>query len=316
MGHDQSDWISRTLVSFGRYSDKRPDGLYVDRDGAFTVNNFLDSWGYAQGLSFREVMDAARANMFYDQECGELRFCIDESHNGEVRIRVNSKGQRQGSDRWSHTSWHSQGEGWHGWESRGWSASWERDRCWESGDKGRSSDETALRKLAWLCRVGYQKHGLRMEGLYLPVQAVVDIMAKESTVSSPQDFFELLRRGDAEGRFELSQNRSMVRKVPREERSKASTAPWTARPAAQSKSQSKSQSEPQSKPSMDWPCSPPTRDSRPIVKEQPQDPPEKPPGQHWTEYQDEGASWWYYDGPLGKWWSPSASEDPRPYNGD
>ena len=42
-------------------------------------------------------------------------------------------------------------------------------------------------------------------------------------------------------------------------------------------------------------------------------PPEKPPGPNWVEYGDAGVLWWYYDGPMGTWWTTSISEDPQPY---
>merc|ERR1711920_1182870 len=34
----------------------------------------------------------------------------------------------------------------------------------------------------------------------------------------------------------------------------------------------------------------------------PQRSPGPPPGLHWTRYHDDGEVWWYYEGPLGKWW--------------
>merc|ERR1712113_311654 len=30
--------------------------------------------------------------------------------------------------------------------------------------------------------------------------------------------------------------------------------------------------------------------------------PQRPPGEHWTKYQDDGMDWFHYDGPLGEWW--------------
>lgn len=41
-------------------------------------------------------------------------------------------------------------------------------------------------------------------------------------------------------------------------------------------------------------------------------PPPRPPGEHWTKYQDHGSFWWHYDGPLGTWWC-SNGEEPEPY---
>lgn len=33
----------------------------------------------------------------------------------------------------------------------------------------------------------------------------------------------------------------------------------------------------------------------------------KKPGDHWTKYEDDGTIWFYYEGPLGKWWSTGES---------
>jgi hypothetical protein len=38
--------------------------------------------------------------------------------------------------------------------------------------------------------------------------------------------------------------------------------------------------------------------------------PPRPPGEYWTQYTDEGQDkvWWYYEGPLGKWWCDDDAE--------
>ena len=35
---------------------------------------------------------------------------------------------------------------------------------------------------------------------------------------------------------------------------------------------------------------------------QPAKAPSRPPGDGWIQYEDHGVPWWYYEGPLGKWW--------------
>jgi len=44
--------------------------------------------------------------------------------------------------------------------------------------------------------------------------------------------------------------------------------------------------------------------------------PPKPPGDNWTQYTDEGQdkTWWYYEGPLGKWWCDDDDSVPRVWN--
>ena len=41
--------------------------------------------------------------------------------------------------------------------------------------------------------------------------------------------------------------------------------------------------------------------------------PRKPPGKHWTMYTDQGTDWWYYEGPLGKWYMGVDDEKPQLY---
>merc|ERR1740123_1797107 len=42
--------------------------------------------------------------------------------------------------------------------------------------------------------------------------------------------------------------------------------------------------------------------------------PSKPPGPYWTRFQDGGQDWWFYEGPLGKWWSQEGIDsDIQPY---
>lgn len=42
--------------------------------------------------------------------------------------------------------------------------------------------------------------------------------------------------------------------------------------------------------------------------------PAPPPGDHWTKYEDDGNIWFYYEGPLGKFWCPGDNRDPQPYD--
>jgi hypothetical protein len=42
--------------------------------------------------------------------------------------------------------------------------------------------------------------------------------------------------------------------------------------------------------------------------------PPAPPGQHWQKFEEEDAGvWWYYEGPLGKWWIPVGEAEIEPY---
>lgn len=46
--------------------------------------------------------------------------------------------------------------------------------------------------------------------------------------------------------------------------------------------------------------------------------PPGPPGEFWTQYTDEGQgkTWWFYEGPLGKWWCDDDDAVPRVWNFD
>jgi len=38
--------------------------------------------------------------------------------------------------------------------------------------------------------------------------------------------------------------------------------------------------------------------------------PDPPPGDGWSEFDDQGTTWWYYEGPLGKFWiQPGEGDD-------
>jgi len=45
-------------------------------------------------------------------------------------------------------------------------------------------------------------------------------------------------------------------------------------------------------------------------------PPPMPPGDYWTQFRDMENMWWYYEGPLGKWWARNEQEAPQPYIAD
>jgi len=90
-----SNKLSRVMVQFGRYPQKRPAGLYVDDTGGFRLGDFMQFWGSEQGLNEEEVIDAVKANMFHE-DGRELRFCIDNDSEGFLVIRVMQK-RRQGA---------------------------------------------------------------------------------------------------------------------------------------------------------------------------------------------------------------------------
>ena len=82
-----SSWISRTLVAFGRYPDKRPPELEVTGDGWFRLSNLMRSWGRPHGFTQRQVLSAIDEHMFHDDIEKTPRFRIASDH-GPICIRV------------------------------------------------------------------------------------------------------------------------------------------------------------------------------------------------------------------------------------
>lgn len=88
---ENSEWISRTVAGFGRYPDKRPAGLHVDKNGALRLGDLMSTWGLKHGLKEDEVLHAVRAHMFHNGESGMLRFAIDCDSSQQILIRVMPK---------------------------------------------------------------------------------------------------------------------------------------------------------------------------------------------------------------------------------
>ena len=86
-GPRNSSWISRAVVAFGRYPDKRPPKLEVTGDGWFRLSNLMRAWGRPHGLTQRQVLSAIEEHMFHDDIGKTPRFRIASDH-GPICIRV------------------------------------------------------------------------------------------------------------------------------------------------------------------------------------------------------------------------------------
>lgn len=89
--------ISRAIAGFGRYPDKRPRGLAVDRDGTIFLEDLMRCWGNAEGFSEDAVLNAARQHMFHDDQRRDMRFVIDCNTRGQMTIRVMPKRHHRGA---------------------------------------------------------------------------------------------------------------------------------------------------------------------------------------------------------------------------
>lgn len=97
----ESEKLSRTIASFGRYPTKRPRGLEVQRGGneeaILSVKNLIEVWGREQGVTEHEIVESVRAHMFH-KEPHSLRFSIAEDEEGEKLIKVHPKRSEPSAD--------------------------------------------------------------------------------------------------------------------------------------------------------------------------------------------------------------------------
>ncbi|CAJ1409386.1 unnamed protein product [Effrenium voratum] len=78
----QSLYISKQLVSFGRYPTHRPKGLRVC-EGSLTLNNLMECWAQPEGFSRLDVLNAVRKHMFHEGG-QELRFELTQEGQDKV----------------------------------------------------------------------------------------------------------------------------------------------------------------------------------------------------------------------------------------
>mmetsp|Transcript_126608 Transcript_126608/g.369961 ORF Transcript_126608/g.369961 Transcript_126608/m.369961 type:complete len:451 (+) Transcript_126608:98-1450(+) len=432
-----SERISRQIAAFGRYPDRRPQGLHVDGNGALRLEDLMRVWGRRENLKECDVLDAVRRHMFHDSGGGgsALRFAIDTDASGRIIIRVMPK--KPTSEHVAHTqpppgrereaaSRPPQGQltvrSLHGsvlqevaarqsatapkaapealksgfipvktqespqrpeaartspmdvdtapslgeqrasvqkaCEQMGLTAetrhlrqpppasargeapgSHEHGRGWgrrtRRGD-GRPAGERVQRWLSWALRHGHRE---LMVAVDTAGWARLDVIAAAMRRSRPdlgefdaQRLQALLQETDEAGRFEISAGR--LRKLGRDHRqprlaqhvqpptlsSSGGPERARARSCGRGRSASRSSSSVHSiHPGRPRSLSPPpvatSGESMPhpfSEKEKGKPPP--PPGDHWTKYQDHGRDWFFYEGPLGRWWCESAADEIQPFD--
>lgn len=92
---DETERISRSVASFGRYGSKRPKGLSVDGQGRFRLQDLVACWGRDVGLDEQAILRAVIVHML--REDGRIRFGIDQDEDGRVLIRVVPKRSGRGA---------------------------------------------------------------------------------------------------------------------------------------------------------------------------------------------------------------------------
>jgi len=128
-------------------------------------------------------------------------------------------------------------------------------------------------------------------------------------ISDGQHLRDILSETDMEGRFQIDA-RGRLKKVQRELRlpRKPTSAPSKSRRTTAAQETSivkKTEDGSELPPVLQASSGRPTETADGV--------PEKPPGEHWTKYTDDGALWWYYEGPKGKWWMQNTDERPQPW---
>jgi len=172
---------------------------------------------------------------------------------------------------------------------------------------------------------------------------IVDTMKRKRSdldVGDADALQKLLQETDSAGRFEIQDG--WIRKIDRDQRTapqnsarpQQSTTSSLPEPAGAPPSQPASQTyaapfnawakQETDEAKVDWGGddeAPETARGVSAVKAEPVDDersdgrsaPKKPPGKHWTMYDDGGTYWWYYEGPKGVWWMGPEHDKPQPF---
>lgn len=294
-----SGMISRLIVGFGRYPGKRPPGLQVNANGEFHLDNLMNVWGLARGLTEEDVLNAIHENMFHDESTA-LRFAINTDSQGNVMVCVKPSRRTGGAC-----------------NGQGKSSGRPNPRSYCSKLHG----EQIQRWLAWMLRKGCSDYGLRVtsEG-WVNVKELAGTMRQSRPDFGEFDaekLQEVIEMSDVAGRFEFQAG--SLRKVPKGSRRQRNMPAWVGLnhqqlPGMRGRSQSLSSAPPvQSRSPEQGGCLPiPMKVEGSRLEENPA----PPPGKHWTKYQDDGQIWWHYKGPLGQWWCATENTTPQRYHED
>lgn len=375
----KSQSISRAVVGFGRYPDKRPRGLVVDSSGAFQLSALMSAWGDRQGYTQQEVLDAIRENMFHEgtDRGGSLRFTIDAGDDGEITIRVNQR--RGGAKSWNANDSQTRGSkdsaGAAGgadqepaadksWESS--KASWDKSsekwsdtkKEWDPPEKkpnrtekeaesvpwwttapaeaavaddaaDRELGEKVQRWLGFVFKRGYEELDLHLKDGWAQLGDLAEVVSRKRRdfgITDAAGLRELLERTDDAGRFEIDEEAGLIRLLERAQRRhpKASNGKeqdrWRQRtevkeelhPRQQRRWEVKEEAFAQVEPS----ASAASVAAAPGAVGRGPPAPGDMPKKHWQMFQDNGSVWFYYEGPLGKWWCQDKYELPEPFAED
>mmetsp|Transcript_78239 Transcript_78239/g.162449 ORF Transcript_78239/g.162449 Transcript_78239/m.162449 type:complete len:475 (-) Transcript_78239:70-1494(-) len=138
------EWISRAVVGFLRYPDKRPQGLQTGSDGSVLVSSLVDVWGSKNGLTAEDVLNVVYKNM--DNNRGTKRFEVTQLPNGDTAIAAAARDGGGGRAKGATNAWGSSGDASNGWSSKdapaaagGGAASASSSSSWKAKDDWKSS---------------------------------------------------------------------------------------------------------------------------------------------------------------------------------
>jgi len=230
------------------------------------------------------------------------------------------------SSSWSSSNWGSEEKPWKSTEEKPWKSN--EEKPWKStntghdarakghggkgGDKGaRDNSEKVQRWLAYVLRRGYEELNIELkDGEWARLDELAKAVAKVKSdfgIKSSADLRSMLEQHDAAGRFEIS--KGWLRKVAHDRRQPQ--APKNLRPVVKKEEQHSDDEDV---------ASSGVADHRFGGKA---DFPPPGPGdkhsthrQYWTTFKDRDQFWYYYEGPLGRWWCQSLDEPPERFIDD
>ena len=301
---------------FGRHANKRPTGLEVT-DGGMWVDELMVSWGMDNNLEEADVLRAVQKNMLHGDN--QRRFSLEyDNDSGRTFLRVHPK-----REKWN----------------RGYGA--ERNRGYGTPPQGGGYSSRST----WASKHRHQK-APQMRGTVgrkdsasklqtcQKLDMSLDEVVKKERDEDIMDDQAMRPHFDVKGKARMRRSVEQMSFTPR---SADIRQPARRRDAGnyRSTTQGGRQGRARCDSSVgyghnhDDVSRSPTPDEDDVLaraagrlrvsddcKHRRSGPP-PPPGDHWTKFDDEGNIWWYYHGPLGKYWAEdSLKHDVQPYDDD
>lgn len=293
--------------------------MNVDPHGNIWLDQIMSTWARAQGLKEQQILGAVQANMFHED--GQLRFSIDaQDQDGRVKIRVLPK-----RDKWGHG-------GGGGTPRGGQHASWASWGNKQTPEKSQPKMRGSIISSMQAPKVGNTPTPVMntTKKLDMPLDEVIasEKAAENEAAAEPYAMDDTHRTPSSLSFTRDRVNRSMAQmglttnsnhlRLPARGFGKGSKGSkgWGRGGGNNFHQQNRNRSpSPRHRNHRSISRSPTPADeedemlaetARRSLRVGERKPP-PPPGEHWTKYEDDGTFWFYYEGPLGKWWSTNGS---------